>query len=305
MVTVSILSLLLAMSVPTFRIVMRAANDSVCVSNLRELHRGMLVYETEHGRFNMWHKNFNEYSRSHHIYESIWQGHGDHLRPLGFQGLGLLVGYNPSWLGPNYYNWPPDWGRSPEAQINAYKAGGGAAGKAPWKTMRYISSPTVFYCPEMQLGYQTGWYSHLKWTEPWTNWPNGPDGEGYVYCTYTMRPGSRLDWNIPGDQGLARSAPAWGGQGNIWPERELGAITPGNTFPGQALISDCNSSKVYVPNCHQNGTNVVYRDGSVAFVEDDGSMTTLNITNLGEGFAADGATRLVNIWTLYDDRYNP
>jgi prepilin-type N-terminal cleavage/methylation domain-containing protein len=301
LVVVAILSLLATLVVPTFHIVFKYVNGSVCGNNLRELHRGMMIYELEHGRLPMWHKNFGEYARSHNIYENIWQGHGNQLRPLGFQGLGMLVGYNPSWIGANFYSWPPDWNNSPEAQINQYKSSGGASGKAPWKTMKYVAMPSVFYCPEMKLGYQTGWSSYLKWTKDWSAWPNGPDGSGYTYATYAVRPGTRIEWNIPNDRGLCRSR----SDSNIWPSKEFGMTTPGNIFAGQAVLSDCNSLKVYVPNCHGTGVNVAYRDGSVAFVEDDGTMTEENLTVLSDAWVADGATKLVNIWTLYDDRYNP
>jgi len=297
LVTVAIVSLLATMAVPAYNMVFRFANSTVCGNNLNTLHRGMLMYETDWGKYNMWHKNFNEYSRSHHIFESIWQGHHNGLRPLGYQGLGILVGYNPYWIGSNFYNWPPDYSKSPQAQINAYKSGSG--GKSPWKHFRYVADPNTYYCPEMKEGYQSGWYSHLKWTKDWTHWPNGPDNEGYVYGTYTMRPGTRVDWGITDDKGLARS------RNVIWPMQEFGVVTPGAIFPGEAVISDANSSKVYVPNCHGTGTNVVYRNGAVHFVEDDGSMTTDNITTFGEGFGKDGATRLVRIWSLYDDRFTP
>jgi hypothetical protein len=303
MVVVAILSLLASMVVPTIRLVFNFANNSVCAANLGELYRGMLLYEADHGKFNMWHKNFNEYSRSHHIYESIWQGHHNGLRPLGYQGLGTLVGSNPVWTGRNWLTSSPEWDKSPQAHINRFKSGSG--GEPPKKHMKYVGLPNVFYCPSMELGY----HQYLQWDEPWSYWPHtrGP-GEtkyrGYVYATYAMRPGTRRDWGIPGDRGMALSGESW--RGNIWPGREYGLTTPGNAFEGEAVISDCMSLKVYVPNCHQTGLNVIYRNKSVHYYEDkEGYLTTYSNTTFSEGFREAGAKNIVRAWADYDTRFNP
>jgi prepilin-type N-terminal cleavage/methylation domain-containing protein len=285
LVVVAILALLAGLVVPVLSMVFELANRSVCANNLRQIQLGMAGYEADHAGHPILHINFNGYSLNYFVFHGLVYSEGGHSRslaPLGFFGLGYLVGDNGT--------------RS--EQID---------GRRPRRHNKYVSDPGIFYCPSNTMGGKRPhtWtqMAYMKWEDSWSLWPSDKQQKLSTWISYSRRHHTATWYNppIPDDHGF----PLGPGRSNWIPEKQLTMLAGGSLFHGEAVASDTNASKLHVPACHGDGVNVVYRNGSVHYYQDrKGLLTTYNPVDLW-GYSKQRDAKQVAIWNDYDKRFNP
>jgi prepilin-type N-terminal cleavage/methylation domain-containing protein len=286
LVVVAILSLLAALVMPTFGLVVERARRSACAQNLGIIYAGMLLYEQEnesqprwvqHNTYSYGVSNLNFYGLRE---DGAYASEGNQP-DVGFSGLGKLIGTNPTM-----------------AQTRAATPNFGSQNWPARRHYRYVKDPKTFFCPSQIDPYMddTWWKTH------WETFPFGRNYHSNEIC-YSRRPGTRISYGIPNDHGFVLDD-----SGGWHIVRWFSMQYPAHVFPYKghyAVAADATGQKSFIHTGHLDGANVAYNDGSVHYFQDDNEMLTTN-NNMGiwDGGATECAKQ-VNAWNAFDDRYNP